>query len=112
MMRAAAVLCLLMPAVAAAEVTPEHQLALTSLRSGEKERLEKAAGPLDEQPMYRAAVDVDPELRKVTGTVVITYFAKERPVEVVYLRVTPNADRPLSVKLMHATVNGTPVVLE
>lgn len=106
-----AALCL-MPCLAAAELTPEHQLALTSLRSGEKERLDKAAGPLDELPFYRAAFDVDPETRKVNGTVVITYFAHERALDYLYLRVTPNADRPGAVKLMHATVNGTPTLIE
>ncbi|MBL8952208.1 MAG: aminopeptidase, partial [Myxococcaceae bacterium] len=103
---------LLMPCVAAAELTPEHQLALTSLREGERDKLQKAAGPLDEQPLYRAAFDVDPEARTVNGTVVITYFAKERALEHLYLRVTPNADRPQAVKLLHATVNGTPTLIE
>jgi len=104
-------LCL-MPCVAAAELTPEHQLALTALREGEREKLTKAAGPLDEQPMYRAAFDVDPETRRVNGTVVITYFAKDRPLEHLYLRVTPNTEKPAAVKLMHATVNGTPTLIE
>lgn len=103
---------LLLPVAAAAQLTPEHQLALTSLRSGEKERLEKALGAHEEQPFYRAAFDVDPEARKVNGTVVISYFAKERPLPYVYLRVTPNADRPQAVKLLHATVNGTPTLIE
>lgn len=110
-MKWAAVLCLV-PCLAAAELTAEHQLALTSLRPGEKERLEKAAGPLDEQPMYRAAFDVDPETRKVNGTVVITCVARERALDFLWLRVTANADRPNAVKLMHATVNGTPVLIE
>src|SRR4051812_35166492 len=110
-MRWAAALCIL-PWVATAEPSPEQQLALTSLRPGERERLEKAAGPLDEQPLYRAAFDVDPEQRKVTGTVVITYFAHDRPLEYLYLRATPNADRPTAMKLLHATVNGAPVLIE
>src|SRR5262249_45486365 len=62
--------------------------------------------------LYRAALEVDPAARKVSGTVYITYFAKTRPLEVLYLRVTPNADDPSRVKLMHATVNGTPTLLE
>ncbi len=111
-MSRAALVAVLLPCVAAAELTPEHQLALTSLREGERARLEKAAGPLDEQPLYRAAFEVDPETRKVNGSIVITYFAKERPLEHLYLRVTPNADRPTSVKLMHATVNGSPTLIE
>src|SRR5262245_42601017 len=91
--KGATALCLI-PLLAAAELTPEHQLALTSLKSGERERLEKAAGPLDEQPLYRAAFDVDPEARKVNGTVVITYYAKARPLDFLYLRVAANTDRP------------------
>jgi hypothetical protein len=111
MAAAAAVLCLLVLR-AEADLTPEQQLALQSLRPGEKATLQKAVGDLAEMPLYRAALDVDPEARRVTGTVYITYFAKDRPLEALYLRVTPNADDPSRVKLMHATVNGTPTLLE
>jgi hypothetical protein len=110
MLAAAALLCALSLG-ADAELTPEQQLALTSLRPGEKANLQKAIGPLAEAPLYRAALEVDPEARTVNGTVYITYFAKDRALDALYLRVTPNADEP-RVKLMHATVNGTPTLLE
>src|SRR3954466_7434098 len=111
MLATAALLCAL-TLQASAELTPEQQLALTSLRPGEKANLQKALGELAEAPLYRAALDVDPEARTVNGTVYITYFAKDRPLDALSLRATPNADEPGRLKLMHATVNGTPTLLE
>jgi hypothetical protein len=108
MLPAAALLCALLMQ----QLTPEQQLALTSLRPTEKASLQKALGDLAEAPLYRAALEVDPAARRVNGTLYITYFAKDRPLEALYLRTTPNSDDPGRLKIMHATVNGTPALLE
>ena len=94
------------------DLTPEAQLALTSLRSGERDRLEKAVGPLDEMPFYRVSLEVDPKTREVSGSINLTWFPHDKPATELLLRVTPNAAQAGRVKLSHATVNGTPTLLE
>lgn len=105
-------LTLLLLSLTAAEPSPEVQLALLGLREGEKPRVEKALGNLDELPLYRAELELDPAKREVLGKVAITWVAKEHATDALYLRVTPNAAAPRAVKLSHATVNGAPIVLE
>ncbi len=97
--------------LAAADPSPEVALTALSLRNGERARVEKALGPLDELPLYRAQLDLDPARREVTGKVFITYTAKGAPLADLYLRVNANAHDP-RVKLSHAVANGVPVVLE
>ena len=98
--------------VARAEVPPEVQLALQSLRSGERERLLRAQGPVEELPLYRAELEVDPQERRAQGKVVVTWVARDRAAEWLPLRVTPNAIDKTRVKLSHATVNGQPALME
>ncbi len=98
-------------AASAQDLSPEVQLCLQHLREGERARLTKALGPLEELPLYRLQLEVDPASRKVTGRAQVLYVAKERTLAAVYLRVTPNAQGP-RVKLSHATLNGQPAVLE
>ncbi|MBL8935576.1 MAG: aminopeptidase [Archangium sp.] len=105
----ALVLC--QPALAD-ELAPELQLGLKSLRAQELARLEKAAGPLAEQPLYRADLTVDVTNRKVVGRVALTWTVKGPALEEVYLRTTPNAAHTDAVAVMNAMVNGQPAVLE
>ncbi len=95
----------------AGEVSPEVQLTLLSLRKDEKARVEKAQGPIDELPLYRAQLDLDPAKRECNGKVFVTYTARKKSISELYLRVTANAQSP-RVKLSHALVNGRPAVLE
>lgn len=104
-------LLLCQPALAD-ELAPELQLGLKSLRAGELARLEKAAGPLAEQPLYRADLTIDIANRKVVGRVALTWTVKGPSLEEIYLRTTPNAAHTDAVAVMNATVNGQPAVLE
>lgn len=104
-------LLLCQPALAH-EFAPELQLGLKSLRAGELDRLEKAAGPLAEQPLYRADLTVDLANRKVVGRVALTWTVKGAALEELYLRTTPNAAHTDAVRVMNATINGQPAVLE
>lgn len=94
------------------ELAPELQLGLKSLRAGELARLEKAAGPLAEQPLYRADLTVDVANRKVVGRVALTWTVKGAALDEVYLRTTPNAAHADAVTVMNAKVNGQPAALE
>jgi hypothetical protein len=104
-------LVLLCVPVSAAEVSPEVQLTLLSLRNGERPRLEKAVGAVDEMPLYRAQLELDPAKREVSGKLFITYTARKVALEEVFLRINANQQES-RVKLSHATVNGRPVLLE
>ncbi|MBX5481370.1 MAG: aminopeptidase [Myxococcaceae bacterium] len=105
-------LCLTCAASAQAPtLSPELQLCLMHLRDGERERLLAAQGPIDEQPLYRLELELDDKARRVHGRVQIVRTARDREIPVLYLRVTPNAQRP-QVKLSNATVNGQPAVME
>ena len=74
-------------AALAGELSPEHQLALQSFRPGEKERLEKAVGAIDELPLYRVELDVDPKNREVTGKVQVQIYAKSETLKELHLRI-------------------------
>ncbi|MFZ5467948.1 MAG: M1 family aminopeptidase [Myxococcota bacterium] len=95
-----------------AELSPEAQLCLTHLRAGERARLEKALGPVEKLPLYRAQLSVDPTRREVKGRVFITYVAKDRRLEALLLRLTPNAAHEGAVQLAEATAQGRPAMLE
>ncbi|MBI5482386.1 MAG: aminopeptidase [Deltaproteobacteria bacterium] len=110
MRRALLVLLLSLPAPAQ-ELSPELQITLTSLRAGERARLEKAVGRLDELPLYRADLDFDPKARTVTGKVFITWTAKGEALDELYLRVHPNASNAGAVSLTAAAVNRVPAKL-
>ncbi len=91
----------------AAELSPELQIALTSLRSGERARLEKALGPVEALPFYRGDFQVDPAARRVTGRVALTLTATATEADVL-LRLTPNATHPGAVTVSGVKVNGAP----
>ena len=105
-------LLLLCGSVFAAELSPEHQLVLQSFRPGERERLEKALGAVDELPMYRVELDLDAASREVTGKVQITVFARTETLTEVHLRLTPNNMDAGRIKLSNCKVNGRPSVME
>ncbi|MFL5319293.1 MAG: M1 family aminopeptidase [Myxococcaceae bacterium] len=104
--------CLFALPAFAGELSPELQLTLQHLREGERARVEKALGPIDELPSYRISLDVDPAAREVTGVVQVTVSAREATLSQVYLRVTPNALESSRVKLSNLKVNGQPAVME
>lgn len=95
---------------ARAQVPPEVQIALTSVRSGEKERIEAALGPVGALPLYRAELEVDPAKRSVSGKFFITLTPK-KALSTVLLRSTPNATHERAVTLSNAKVNGGKVAL-
>ena len=94
-----------------ADPSPEVQLTLLSLRAGERARVEKAIGLVEEMPLYRAQLELDPGKREVTGKLFITYVARKVAIDEVYLRINANQQES-RVKLSHATVNGRPAILE
>ena len=97
------VLLLAVPAHAAAPV--EVQIALESLRTGERARLEKALGPAETLPLYRVELDVAPASRVVTGNVFLTITPK-RPLAELHLRLTPNAAHAGAVTVTSLEVEG------
>lgn len=94
------------------ELPVELQLGQKALRAGELARLEKAAGPLAEQPLYRADLTVDVANRKVVGRLGLTWHVSGEAIDELFLRTTPNAAHPEAVTLLNATVNGQAAVLE
>lgn len=98
-------------ALAEGAPSPELQLCLMHLRDGERAKLEAAVGPIEEQPLYRLELEFEPVERKVKGRVQVVRTATTRELSAMYLRVTPNAQKP-QMKLSNATVNGQPAVLE
>jgi hypothetical protein len=92
-------------AAAAPELPAEVQLAVQSLRPGEKARLEKQLGPVERLPLYRVELDLDPVKRTVSGRVSLTVTAKEE-LHGLHLRVTPNAAHPGAVALTGLEVEG------
>ncbi|MBE2248329.1 MAG: aminopeptidase [Myxococcus sp.] len=94
------------------ELPAELQLGQKALRPGELARLEHSAGPLAEQPLYRADLTVDVANRKVVGKVALTWTVKGEALDEVYLRTTPNAAHGDAVKLLNAAVNGQAAKLE
>jgi hypothetical protein len=102
--RASLVVLVTLPCLAA-ELSPETQFALLSLREGERARLEAAVGDVGAMPLLRAELEVQPDARRVTGNVSLTLTVK-RPTTHVYLRLTPNANHPGAVELSSVQVNG------
>ncbi|XXF76592.1 M1 family aminopeptidase [Myxococcaceae bacterium GXIMD 01537] len=98
------------PAWSAGE-SPEVQLCLQHLKPAERVKAEKALGPLGELPRYRVQLDVDPKAREVKGRVQLELTARGKPLQEVFLRLTPNAADP-QVTLSQAKVNGQPAELE
>lgn len=92
----------------AADLSPEAQIALTSLRTGERARVEAVLGDAGQLPLYRGEFLVDPDARLVTGKVSLTITVKTAEL---FLRCTPNANHPGAVILSKAKVNGVPVGL-
>lgn len=105
LIRVLSLACLIALPCFAADLSPEAQLALTSLRPGEKARLEAVLGDAAQLPLYRGDFVVDPAARLVTGKVALTITAKS-PLTELYLRCTPNANHPGAVVLSRAKVNG------
>jgi hypothetical protein len=98
-------------AQALAAGSPEVQLCLQHLKSGEREKAEKALGPLEELPLYRVQLEVDPAKREVKGRVEVEVLARKRTISELFLRVTPNASGR-KVTLSDAKVAGQPVAME
>ena len=92
-------------------MSPEVQMAIASLREGERARVEKALGAIGALPLYRADLVFDPRTRIVTGKVLITLTPKKESLTEIFLRITPNASNEGSVKLSQAQVNGAPAKL-
>lgn len=91
--------------------SPEVQLCLQHLKPSEKERAEKQLGPLEELPLYRVQLEVDPTKREVKGKVQVEVLAKKRTISELFLRLTPNASGK-KVTLSDAKLDGKPVTLE
>lgn len=90
----------------------EAQLALQSFRAGEKERLEKALGPVDELPLYMVELELDTEKSEVTGRVKVLVQAKKETLKELHLRATPNNIDRNRIKLSNCKVNGLAAVME
>lgn len=101
-------LLLALPALAD-EPPVEAQLALQSLREGERARLEAVLGDATRLPLYRAELTVDPAAHRVKGRVFLSFTATAPSVG---LRLTPNAAHPEAVVLSAPSVNGGTVALE
>jgi hypothetical protein len=69
---------LLSAAPALAGGSPEVQLCLQHLKPSEREQAAKAAVPLDELPLYRVQLAVDPAKRQLKGRVQVEVLAKKR----------------------------------
>ena len=104
---------LLVPGLAPAadSVPPEVQFSLQHLKSEERARAAQALGPLEELPRYQVQLEVDPKARLVKGRLRVELFVRNRALEAVHLRVTPNAFAS-PVGLSDVKVNGQPTKLE
>jgi len=98
-------------AQALAAGSPEVQLCLQHLKPGEREKAEKAIGPLEELPLYRVQLEVDPSKREVKGRVEVEVLARKRKITELFLRVTPNASGR-KVTISDAKVEGQPANFE
>ncbi|MDP3504136.1 MAG: hypothetical protein Q8S33_27605 [Myxococcales bacterium] len=96
----------------AGEPLNELRPGLQALRQGELARLERALGPLAEQPLYRADLTIDVAARRIVGQVAVRWTVRGEPLVEVTLRTAPNEAHPDAVMLLSATVNGQPAVLE
>lgn len=101
---------LLVPGVAPAGnfVPPEVQFSLQHLKSEERARAAKALGPLEDLPRYQVQLELDPKARKVKGHLRVELSVRNRPLDAVHLRVTPNAFDP-RMELSEVKVDGQPV---
>jgi hypothetical protein len=109
------VLCsvlLLVPAPALAAGSPEVQLCLQHLKPAEKERAVKVLGSLEDLPLYRVQLEVDPAKREVKGRVQVEVRARARKLSEVFLRVTPNAATGRAVTVSEPKVDGKPAAME
>lgn len=68
------------------------------MRDGERGRLERVRGALENQPTYRVELDVDPARRAVAGRISLTVVPRGRLTELP-LRLTPNAAHTGAVKV-------------
>jgi hypothetical protein len=91
--------------------SPEVQLCLQHLKPTERERAAKVIGPLEELPLYRVQLELEPSKREVKGRVQLEVVAKKRKLTELFLRVTPNASGR-KVTLSDAKVDGQPATLE
>jgi len=91
--------------------SPEVQLCLQHLKSSEREQAEKAIGPVEELPLYRVQLEVDPSKREVKGRVQVEVLAKKRTISELFLRVTPNASGR-KVTISEAKIDGQPASIE
>jgi hypothetical protein len=89
-------------------VPPEVQFSLQHLKDEERPRAARALGALEALPRYLVRLELDPASRKVKGHERVEWTVRERPLEAVYLRVTPNAFDP-RVTLSEVKVNGVGV---
>lgn len=96
----------------AGEPLNELGAGLQSLRQGELARLEKALGPLAEQPLYRADLTIDVAARKIVGQVALRWTMRGEPLTELVLKTAPNAAHADALMLLSATVNGHAAVLE
>ncbi|MFO0594761.1 MAG: M1 family aminopeptidase [Myxococcaceae bacterium] len=101
----ALVAVLVCQSVAAADLPAEVQIALNSLRNGERARLEAAVGDVGAMPIYRADLTVDVDKRQVKGRYSLTVTSKSGGAEVL-LRVVPNAAHGGAVTLSNGRVIG------
>jgi hypothetical protein len=96
----------------AGEPLNELRPGLQSLRQGELARLEKALGPLAEQPLYRADLTIDVAARKIVGQVSLRWTVRGEPLTEVVLQTAPNATHADALMLVSATVNGRAAELD
>lgn len=88
-------------------VPPEVQFSLQHFKSEERARAAQALGPLEELPRYQVELEVDPKAREVKGRWRVELLARNRTLDAVYLRVTPNAFGT-KVTLSEVKANGQP----
>ncbi len=109
----ASTMCLALTVGATDQPLPRDvQLAVGSLRDGERRSVEQALGPIANLPMYRAELDFDPRTRVVSGTVVLTVSAQKKAIDEIFLRSTPNANNAGLVKVTAPKVNGAVAKIE
>jgi hypothetical protein len=102
---------LLAASAASAEVSPEVQICLQHLEPSQRASLARTAGPLEDMPLYRVQLELDPKARQVRGQVQVHVRAKGRPLTSLYLRATPNAFGSY-LTLSQSKANGQPVKLQ
>ncbi len=91
--------------------SPESELARASLSVGTQARLESVLGPFDKLPLYLADLRFTEQGRRVDGTVDLLLSEVPSKREV-WLRLSPNARHPGSVKIAKASLNESAMVVE